>query len=80
MNKWVNQIFTGLLSEENIRKINKDFDSYKSIPLSKLGLDSLATMKIVLNIETQFNKTINYEEFNIEDIETLEKVEAFLKS
>lgn len=79
MKNWINVLFTGLLSEETLEKVNEDFDSYKSIPLSKLGLDSLATMSVVLNIESQFNKSINYETFDIEDIETLEKIETLLR-
>ena len=79
MENWINVLFTGLLSEETLEKVNEDFDSYKSILLSKLGLDSLATMSVVLNIESQFNKSINYETFDIEDIETLEKIETLLR-
>lgn len=80
MNNWINTIFTGFLTDEMLAKINNDYDSYKNIPLTQLGLDSLATMGIVLKMESDFNKKIDYESFDIATIETLDNIEDFLNS
>lgn len=72
-------LFDGILPVSKLDEIADNYESYKDTPLIHLGVDSLATMGIVLRILNLFNIEIDFETFDINNVETLAKIEIFIK-
>lgn len=75
---WVSKLLTGLIPDETITLINADYARYRSVLLTDLGLESLAVMGLVLRIENIFGCRVDYETFDLSQVMTLERVEAFI--
>lgn len=74
------KLLNDILSNENINNIELNYDKYKTVPLSSLGVDSLHFMKLLINIEEEFlHAPIDYSSFSFEKIETLEKINKFIE-
>lgn len=75
---WVNELFEGLIEEDMINRIIEDFDGYKDVTIFELGVDSLDVMNLVLNIEEKYDKDINFDDFNIDTINTPQKIQDYI--
>ncbi|NUO97508.1 MAG: acyl carrier protein [Nonomuraea sp.] len=78
-NEWVGTALGGLLPEEEILKIIEDYEACKDRPLLHLGLDSMKTMGLVINIESAYGIDIDYERFHLDEIATLERLKGFIE-
>jgi acyl carrier protein len=76
--EWVNIVLGGLLSEPEIRAIVHDYESYKDRPLLHLGLDSMKTMGVIINMESKLGLRIDYEALDLAEIATLERIYSFI--
>jgi acyl carrier protein len=76
--QWIRSLLSGLLPEQTIQKVCDEYDEYKDVPLSELGLDSMAQMGLVINIEKAFGRQIDYEAFDLGDVSTLSRARDFL--
>ncbi|NLZ35557.1 MAG: acyl carrier protein [Clostridiales bacterium] len=79
MIKEMNKLLTNYIEKNDLEKIINNYEQYKSYTLLQLGIDSLDIMGLVLDIEKIYNIEIDFEKFDISDIETLEKMEKFIK-
>lgn len=77
--QWIRVLLGGLLPDETVQMVCGDYDKYKDVLLSQLGLDSMAVMGLVLKIETEFGREIDYEDFDLADVSTLSRAKEFLK-
>lgn len=77
MKEWIDKLFEGFLPEDTLAKLRADYDRYQDVPLNQLGLDSMATMGLVIRLEERFGVEIDYESFDIGALETLEKIRGF---
>ncbi|MFE7563233.1 acyl carrier protein [Kitasatospora sp. NPDC057500] len=75
---WIRTLFSGLLSEETVTLISDRYDDYRDAPLTQLGLESMAVMGLVVRMETEFGKEVDYEAFRLDDVSTLDRVKEFL--
>ena len=76
--EWIRVLLTGLLPESTIKLVSDRYDEYKDVPLSQLGLESLAVMGLVLRIDSEFGKEIDFESFDLSDVSTLSRTRAYL--
>lgn len=76
--RWIHSILDGLLPNQTIEMVCDKYDEYKDTPLSELGVDSMALMALVINIEKAFGQEIDYEAFDLADVSTLGRIERFL--
>ena len=76
--QWIRSLLSGLLPDQTVQMVCEDYDSYKDVPLSQLGLDSMAVMGLVLKIETEFGREVDYEAFDIADVSTLNRTKEYL--
>ncbi|SCN25776.1 Phosphopantetheine attachment site [Clostridium sp. N3C] len=79
MIKEMNKLLTNYIEKNDLEKIINNYEQYKSYTLLQLGIDSLDIMGLVLDMEKIYNIEIDFEKFDISDIETLEKMEKFIK-
>ena len=77
MNK-LREIFDGLVDETMLKKITNHFDDVADAKLAELGVDSLVVMEIVVRIEDLYDIEIDYDEFEVELIETPRKIIEFI--
>ncbi|MFJ4439512.1 phosphopantetheine-binding protein [Streptomyces sp. NPDC088923] len=75
---WVPELFTGFLTEDVIRRAVEDFTAQREIPLVQLGIDSMAVMGLVLNLESVFGLQIDYASFDIRTLATMGSIEDYL--
>lgn len=75
----MNKLLTNYIEKNDLEKIINNYEQYKSYTLLQLGIDSLDIMGLVLDMEKIYNIEIDFEKFDISDIETLEKMEKFIK-
>lgn len=78
MDDWVRRLLGGYLPDHTITAIEADYQAYEEIPLRRLGLDSIAVMGLVLNIESSFDRPVDYESFDISALETLRRAKEYL--
>lgn len=78
MNEWIGELLDGYLPTATIEKLRDDFDTYSDVPLVQLGLDSLATMALVIRLEERFGKRIDYATFDVSTIETIAEIRSYL--
>jgi acyl carrier protein len=78
--KQLEELFDGFLTAAKIDEITKNYEKYKGIPITQLGVDSLAVMGLALRVQSMFHKNIDFEKFDVRDMETLEKIEHFIES
>ncbi|MFJ7278890.1 acyl carrier protein [Kitasatospora sp. NPDC098663] len=71
-------MFSGLLPEETVSLVCDQYDAYQDTPLTQLGLESMAVMGLVVRMETDFGKEIDYEAFQLSDVSTLGRIKEFL--
>ncbi|AUY49105.1 MULTISPECIES: acyl carrier protein [Streptomycetaceae] len=76
--QWIRTLFSGLLPEETVALVCDRYDEYQDAPLTQLGLESMAVMGLVVRMETDFGKEIDYEAFQLSDVSTLARIKAFL--
>ena len=57
-NQWIHSMLDGLLPSQTIEMVCDEYDEYKDTPLSELGVDSMAQMALVINIENAFGREI----------------------
>ncbi|MEU0602887.1 phosphopantetheine-binding protein [Streptomyces sp. NPDC006393] len=77
---WVPQLFSGFLPAPTVDRVVQDFASHRDVPLAQLGVDSMAVMGLVLNLETVFALRIDYAAFDIETLRTMGTIEDYLTS
>ncbi|WEV44659.1 phosphopantetheine-binding protein [Streptococcaceae bacterium ESL0687] len=70
----VKEIFRGFLSEATIEDIKENQETYEQTPIKNLGIDSLATMDLVLRIEDLVGREFDYDIFDIDDVSTVGRV------
>jgi acyl carrier protein len=75
---WIRSLLTGLLNEQTIDMLCESYEEYQDVPLFQLGLESMAVMGLVLRMEAQFGKQIDYEAFDIAEVSTLSRARRFL--
>lgn len=75
----IQEIFNGLVPEPLIKDIIDNYEEYKNIPLTKLGIDSLVMIGILLEIDKLFNLKIDYENFDLNMMKTLQSLENFIE-
>lgn len=76
---YLKKLFEGLVDESVLNDICNNYTDYSDTTLSALGVDSLNVMEIVIRIETIFNVEIDYDDFEIEQIETPRKILKFIE-
>lgn len=74
------KILNDFLPSEKVDDIILNYEDYKQKSLTYLGIDSLSIMGLILNIQKISGKEIDFETFNIEDIESLEKLNYFINN
>lgn len=77
-NQWIHSMLDGLLPSQTIETIRDSYDEYKDTPLSDLGVDSMAQMALVINLERAFGREIDYEAFDLSEVSTLSRIEQLL--
>ncbi|WP_455444522.1 phosphopantetheine-binding protein [Streptococcus salivarius] len=76
----INKVFSGIIEENVLNDIMNNSEEYQDISIQEIGVDSLATMEIVLRIEELCNIEINYDTFDIDDISTVGKILRLLEN
>ncbi|MFI1074887.1 alcohol dehydrogenase catalytic domain-containing protein [Streptomyces puniciscabiei] len=76
--QWVKVVLDGLLTEPEIQQITDNYETYQDRPLLHLGLDSMKTMGVILNMESKLGLKIDYEELDLAEISTLGRVRSFI--
>ena len=76
--QWIRSLLDGLLPSQTVEMVCDRYDEYKDTLLSELGVDSMAQMGLVINIEKAFGREIDYETFDLADVSTLSRVWKFL--
>lgn len=76
----INEVFSGIIEENVLNDIMNNPEEYQDISIQEIGVDSLATMEIVLRIEELCNIEINYDTFDIDDISTVGKILRLLEN
>jgi acyl carrier protein len=76
--QWIRSLFSGLLSDETIHLVCDHYDEYKDVQLSQLGLESLSLMALVIRVEEESGREIDYESFDIADVSTLSRTGKLL--
>ncbi|MFE3186554.1 alcohol dehydrogenase catalytic domain-containing protein [Streptomyces violascens] len=76
--QWVNIALDGLLTETEIEEIIDNYESLQDRPLLHLGLDSMKTMGVILNMESKLGLEIDYEALDLAEISTLGRVRSFI--
>lgn len=79
MNDWIDRLFSGYLPAETIAAARADYPSFAHVPLRQLGLESLAVMGIVLNMEAEFGIQIDYDTFDVGVLDTLASAKDYLE-
>ncbi|AXJ13286.1 phosphopantetheine-binding protein [Streptococcus pluranimalium] len=75
----INEVFSGIIEESILNGIINNPEEYQDISIKEIGVDSLATMEIVLRIEELCDIEINYDTFDIDDISTVGKILRLLE-
>lgn len=75
---WVNKLLSGFVADDKLARITSDFASYRDVPLAQLGVDSMAIMGLVLNLENVFGLQIDYAAFEVSALRTLSTIEHYL--
>lgn len=78
MDDWIRRLLGGYLPDETITTVAADYEAYQHVPLRQLGLESVAVMGLVLNIESSFGRQIDYSAFDISVLDTLGRAKEFL--
>ena len=73
-------IFRNLVSDEVLLMLENEFDKIADTNILELGIDSLATMEIVIRIEEIYNIEIDYDAFEVEYIETPRKIQQYIST
>ena len=76
----INKVFFVIIEENVLNDIMNNSEEYQDISIQEIGVDSLATMEIVLRIEELCNIEINYDTFDIDDISTVGKILRLLEN
>lgn len=76
--QWIRVLLTGLLPDGTIQLVEERYDEFKDVPLTQLGLESMAVMGLVVRFETEFGKEVDFESFNLSDVSTLDRVRSWL--
>ncbi|WP_242292475.1 acyl carrier protein [Bacillus cereus group sp. BfR-BA-01441] len=71
-------LLEGLMKDKMLDSVVRDYDKHKNQTLTSLGVDSLALIELVLRIETNFNVSIDYDELDMNDLETLSKLDNYI--
>lgn len=74
------KIFEGFLEDNKISTLLNEYNNVKDLPLQQIGIDSLSLMGIVINISNFYQLEIDFEKFNIEDINSLDKINKYINS
>lgn len=74
------KLFENLVDDDIVKAINDEFEKVADIKLSELGVDSLMVMEIVVRMEDMFNIEIDYDEFELKDIETPRKIREYIEN
>lgn len=75
---WIPRLFGGYLPDDVIAKVIGDYPAHRDVPLTQLGLDSMAVMGLVLNLEQIFGLQIDYATFDIATLRTMGSIEQYL--
>ena len=76
----IREVFSGIIEDSVLNDILNKPEDYQNISIKEIGVDSLATMEIVLRIEELCHIEIDYETFDIDDISTVGKILTLLES
>lgn len=80
MNEKIFNIFNGLVPKKTLDIILNDFESVAEINILELGVDSLAIMEVVFRIEECIGHEFDYDNFSIEQIQTLRLILNIINS
>lgn len=78
MDDWISRLLEGYLPGDTIVTITNAYEEHQHVPLRQLGLESVAVMGLVLNIESSFGRQIDYGSFDISVLETLARAKEYL--
>lgn len=78
MKEIMNDLLGGLMPEDNLTLLMNHHETYADVKLTELGVDSLAMMEVVLRIEENYGKVIDYNTFEVRFIETPRAIHRFL--
>lgn len=73
----IEKLLSGLVEEKVIHNIIENIEQYKYLPIKNLGVDSLALMELVLRIEEQAEIEIDFDNFEVDSVSTLNKISGF---
>lgn len=59
-------------------KVESNFEKYKDMELTSLGVDSLSFFQVVLEIEETCNIELDYINLDIKQFSTLKKIDQFI--
>ncbi|MGW7824495.1 phosphopantetheine-binding protein [Streptomyces puniciscabiei] len=76
--QWIRSLLGGLMEDQTVQTLCDRYDEYKDVPLRQLGLESVGVMGLVLRMESEFGKEIDYEAFDLSDVSTLERAARYL--
>jgi thioesterase domain-containing protein len=79
MQTWIETLFTGLLPEPVITAAVDDYDTYRDVALTELGLESLAVMQVAIRMADLFGHEIDYDDFQFGSLRTLGTIESQLR-
>ncbi|ALS38441.1 acyl carrier protein [Enterococcus rotai] len=73
----IEKLLSGLVEEKVINDIIGNIEQFEYVPIKNLGVDSLALMELVLRIEEQAGIEIDFDEFEVDSVSTLNKISHF---
>ncbi|ANP50336.1 acyl carrier protein [Streptomyces griseochromogenes] len=76
--RWIRSLLDGLVEDQTIQTLCDRYDEYKDVPLRQVGLESVQVMGLVLRMESEFGKEIDYETFDLADVSTLTRAARYL--
>ena len=74
------RLITDFLPEEKLNRVTIKYDVLKNQRLTSLGVDSLDLIGVTLKLEELTGIEIDYDEFDIECIDTISKLDQFMLS
>jgi acyl carrier protein len=80
MNYNLRTLFEELMTTDTLDMIEKDYNKYKDVSLTNLGVDSLSSVELILRLEDIYEVSIDYETIDMKDFETLNKLNSYIST